>query len=414
MTSATNNETASSYQEWLAKAKTYIDAGFDELHRGGMGIEHAGTDFRKAAEAILSAKIETAGFSRKDVWLWRSAKDGKMSGQIKDPAFNDLEKFARENSLISDDDYSKCEDIRPVGNATSHASKRRFDDKTSKDAMHKAGRSADDLLKRAEQGQPIMARQTANAARKQVYLGILKSALEAEDRTRSFISRNKSKLQRGLEGEFESLKKRIERDEHDLEAIDEFATEYFKKLQKEWPQEAIEEAQPILLGSLRGQLKRIEAKVSFISRKEKQIRSKRSFIDRNEGYRDRTQDVEDARRELYDIEADVTDAERELGDMLNGLQADFDNANRIIGEEATGELRKRANTDAHNAGFSNDMFATKTEKAAIEAARIADEKARAAESAKQTKKTKVLAFILVAFATCLMVYNLLKTTPIHF
>ena len=106
------------------RARAYIEAGRDAIGRGGVGLEEAGNSFRKAAELMLSARVEAAGLTADDVWRWRGAKAGRVPLSAKDPSFSDYEVFARDNSLITESEYSRYEDVRRVGNASSHAGRR--------------------------------------------------------------------------------------------------------------------------------------------------------------------------------------------------------------------------------------------------------------------------------------------------
>ena len=122
---------------------------------------------------MLSARVEAAGFTADDVWRWRGAKAGRVPLSAKDPSFSDYEVFARDNSLITESEYSRYEDVRRVGNASSHAGRRGFSEGPSEEDLRAACRSAEELLAGMAQGGPGAA---AGDARKAVYLDILGSA----------------------------------------------------------------------------------------------------------------------------------------------------------------------------------------------------------------------------------------------
>lgn len=172
------------------RARAYIDAGREAIGRGGVGLEEAGNNFRKAAEVMLSARVEAAGFTADDVWRWRGAKAGRVPLSAKEPSFSDYEVFARDNSLIAEGEYSRYEDVRRVGNASSHAGRRGLSGGPSEEDLRAACRSAEELLAGMAQGGPGAA---PGDARKAVYLDILGSALEAKYRLQGFVDRNRSK-----------------------------------------------------------------------------------------------------------------------------------------------------------------------------------------------------------------------------
>ena len=246
------------------RARAYIEAGRDAIGRGGVGLEEAGNSFRKAAELMLSARVEAAGFTADDVWRWRGAKAGRVPLSAKDPSFSDYEVFARDNSLITESEYSRYEDVRRVGNASSHAGRRGFSEGPSEEDLRAACRSAEELLAGMAQGGPGAA---AGDARKAVYLDILGSALEAKYRLQGFVDRNRSKAADSADDGREAPRARMEADERDLEAATALAAEYLGRLQGEWPDETAEALRPTVLAALEEQVGRLERKAGFVSRK---------------------------------------------------------------------------------------------------------------------------------------------------
>lgn len=255
------------------RARAYIEAGRDAIGRGGVGLEEAGNSFRKAAELMLSARVEAAGFTADDVWRWRGAKAGRVPLSAKDPSFSDYEVFARDNSLITESEYSRYEDVRRVGNASSHAGRRGFSEGPSEEDLRAACRSAEELLAGMAQGGPGAA---AGDARKAVYLDILGSALEAKYRLQGFVDRNRSKAADSADDGREAPRARMEADERDLEAATALAAEYLGRLQGEWPDETAEALRPTVLAALEEQVGRLERKAGFVSRRERQVKGRRT------------------------------------------------------------------------------------------------------------------------------------------
>lgn len=348
------------------RARAYIEAGRDAIGRGGVGLEEAGNNFRKAAELMLSARVEAAGFTADDVWRWRGAKAGRVPLLAKDPSFSDYEVFARDNSLITEREYSWYEDVRRVGNASSHAGRRGLSEGPSEEDLRAACRSAEELLAGMAQGGPGAA---AGDARRAVYLDILGSALEAKYRLQGFVDRNRSKAAGAPEDGQGALRARMEADERDLEAATALAAEYLGRLQGEWPDETAEALRPTVLAALEERVGRFERKVGFVSRRERQVKGKKDFIVRQAGNICRIPEVAAARRELEGLRADAAAAREELAGMVERLGDDFADAGRMVGEDATLPLRGRAAACAAESGFRRATFGTDKAKPAPGAAR---------------------------------------------